>query len=86
MKKQLGILILVFLAAVGFSGAVSAHSTANSVFSGPIINSPGTTVDGGNYFSNGSGDVTNSIKSTSKKKTTTYGKNGNNVKIGTIIP
>ena len=86
MKKQLGILLFILIIIVGFSGVVSAHPSANSVISGPLTNSPGSTVSAGNVVSNTSGDVTNSIKSTSKKKTTTYGKNGNNLKIGNIIP
>ena len=85
MKKQLGIILLVFIAAVAFSGAVSAQPSANSVFSGPIINSPGTTIGGGSVVSNTGGDITNSLTSAWYKKTSTVGKNGNNIKIGSII-
>jgi len=85
MKKQLGIILLIFIAAIAFSGAASAQPMFNSVYSGPIINSPGTTISGGNYISNTGGDTSNIIKSSMFKSTNTIGKNGNNIKIGSII-
>ena len=79
MKKQLGILLLAFIATVGF--VVTDQPIVSAVSSGIIINSPGTAVEGGNVNSSTSKDVTNTIESSTNKSTTNIGGNytGNTV-------
>ena len=73
MKKQLKILLIAFIAAVGISGAVAAQPVATAASGELIINSPGASVVGGNVNSNTSGDAINPIESTTHKSTTNIG-------------
>jgi len=76
MKKLLVIFLLTFAVIVGFSGSVAATPVyhGHSHFShAQIINSPGSTLAGGNVISKTGGDTFNVIGGKGKKSTTNIG-------------